>query len=105
MWIWLPRDAATVDLSGLTATPSTGFTVAGGALMIGLTTTVVPVGGLAPWSIHNLISASSSGANAVSLRGGMYGRTSLPHSLTSRLSADLPGTMAAPRLPPRIIWA
>src|ERR1700722_11852063 len=100
MWIWLPRDAAMVDLSGLTAMPRTGVTLAGGTptIIFGFSRTVA--GALAPWSIHNLMSASSVGVNGSSFFGGISGFSVLPHTLMSKLWSDLAGTMGAPRLPP-----
>ena len=83
------------------AVESSGFDTHGTFTTI-LGRSLGPAGGLAPWSIHSLISASSCGVSGSSLLGGMYGRTSLADSFTSRLSADLPGTTAGPRLPPRI---
>ena len=44
------------------------------------------------------MSASSSGVSGSSLLGGMNGRSVLPASLTSRLSADLPGTIGCAAL-------
>ena len=73
MWIWLPRPAATTLLSGLTATARTGVTLAGGVLTMIFGRSLGPVGALAPWSIHSLMRASSSGVSGSSSLGGMNG--------------------------------
>jgi len=103
MWIWLPRPDATADLSGLTASARTGVTFSGGAFSTTRARARIPVGGLAPCSIHSLMRASSSGVNGSSgPLGGMAGSKVRPASFTRRLSADLNGTIGLPRLPPFI---
>ena len=50
-----------------------------------------PSAALAPWSIHRVMVASSSGVSASSLRGGMNGRTAFADSLTSEALGPLAG--------------
>src|ERR1051326_6123360 len=80
----------------------TGCTLAGGSPTMIFGLSFCPAGGVAPWSIHSLMSASSSGVNRSSVLGGMMGVTVRPAILMSALSPALLGTIALPCLPPFI---
>jgi hypothetical protein len=101
-WTWLPRLAATSLPSGDTATARTGFTSAGGRSTMILRFTRAIVGIFAPSSIHSFRSESSCDVSGSSLFGGMIGFFCRLHIRKMLLSADLPGTIAGPRLPPFI---
>ena len=86
--------------SGDTATARTGVTSAGGRLTTIFGRAIAVVGAFAPWSIHSLTRASSSGVSGSSVSGGMIGRFCQLQNWNRLLSAAFPGTTALPRFPP-----